>query len=397
MFRPFRFIVSAVLCLAAVFSVQPLFAQANRADSAAILLEATRRLELEGENAAAQELMDLIIRHFPGTPAASEAVHALSDSRIQNLERSGRASLIAFNTLYGAFLGMVVPAAFDDYPSSEAIGAGLLIGAPLGFFGTKAFVDHFPMSSGQATLTGFGARWGTWQGIALREVLDIGDRTHTDCYPGGGCYEWEEESDEAPYTAAILGGLTGMITGGILAQRHEPSHGTATMIEHGALWGTWYGLATSALIDIDYPGDAILTWALVGGNAGLLASALATRSWNIGAGRVRIISAAGLAGGVAGLGLDLVMDVDNEKVAVLIPALTSAIGLVAGGLMTQRFESGTALPNGVPSESGLVNFTAGRWSVGMPALEPAKMLLPDRMRGTRPGLGARVSVFSAKF
>ena len=335
------------------------------------------------------------MRHFPGTPAAAEAERGLTESRSQDHERSGRASLIAFNTLYGAWLGLAVPAAFGaDTP--EPYGAGLLIGAPLGFFTTKALVDRYPMSSGQATITGFGARWGTWQGIGWREVLDIGDRTVEDCYPDMGCYTWQDESEEAPFTAAIAGGLAGMIMGGILAQKLEPTHGAATMVELSSLWGLWYGVAGAVVANVE-EGDAALTWAMMGGNVGLLASAFAARSWKMGAGRARIISAAGLAGGVAGLGLDLLMNVDDEETAVLIPTLTSTIGLIAGGFMTQKFDSGTSLPNDMPVRPGLVNLQSGQWSLGMPALEPAKMLLPDRLRGLRHGLGARVSVFSAEF
>jgi len=378
MHRLFRLSIPATLVILAVVMAPRIEAQATRADSAAILLEATRRLELDGENAAAQELMDLIVRHFPGTPAAAEAELTLTASRSQNLERSGRASLIAFSTLYGGWLGVAVPAAFGAN-EPEPFGAGLLIGAPLGFFASKAIVDRYPMSSGQATLTGFGARWGTWQGIGWREVLGIGSRT-----------------DEAPFTAGIVGGLAGLVTGGLLAQKLHPSHGAATMVELGSLWGGWYGLAGAVVADVQED-NAALTWALMGSNVGLVASALAARSWEMGAGRARIISAAGLAGGVAGLGLDLLMNVDDETVAVLIPTVTSALGLVAGGFMTQRFDSGTPTPNSATAHLGLVSLNSGQWSIGLPAIEPAKMVLPDRMRGLKPGLGARVSVFSAEF
>ena len=135
----------------------------------------------------------------------------------------------------------------------------------------------------------------------------------------------------------------------------------------------------------------------MGSNVGLVASALAARSWEMGAGRARIISAAGLAGGVAGLGLDLLMNVDDETVAVMIPTVTSALGLVAGAFMTQQFDSGTPTPNSASAQLGLVSLNSGKWSIGIPAIEPAKMMLPDRMRGLKPGLGARVSVFSAEF
>jgi hypothetical protein len=398
MHRLFRLSIPATLVILAVVMTPRIEAQATRADSAAILLEATRRLELEGESVAAQELMDLIVRHFPGTPAAAEAELTLTASRSQNLERSGRASLIAFSTLYGGWLGVAVPAAFGAN-EPEPFGAGLLIGAPLGFFASKAIVDRYPMSSGQATLTGFGARWGTWQGIGWREVLGIGSRTVHYCDPYDSysyCYSYEEDSDEALFTAGIVGGLAGLVTGGLLAQKLNPSHGAATMVELGSLWGVWYGLAGAVVADVQED-NAALTWALMGSNVGLVASALAARSWEMGVGRARIISAAGLAGGVAGLGLDLLMNVDDESVAVLIPTVTSALGLVAGGFMTQRFDSGTPMPNSATAQLGLVSLNSGQWSIGLPAIEPAKMVLPDRMRGLKPGLGARVSVFSAEF
>lgn len=384
----------AVLWLIVGMAVEPIQAQVSRADSAAILLDATRRLELEGERAAARELLDFIFRHFPGTPAARAAEAMMSASRTRETETSGRASFIAFSTLYGAWLGIAVPAAFGA-DSPEPFGAGLLIGAPLAFFTSKAFVARYPMSSGQATLVGFGARWGTWQGIGWREVLGIGTRTIEVCPPTVGCYTYEDDSEEAPFTAAIVGGLTGLLTAGVVAQKTAPTHGTATMIELGSLWGVWYGFAGAVLANVE--DDAGLQWALIGGNVGLVASAVGARSLRMGAGRARIISAAGLAGGVAGLGLDLLLDVHDEETAVLIPTLTSAVGLVAGGFMTRRFESGTPLRNDRPARPGLVNLSERSWSLGMPAPEAAPMLLPDRLRGWRNGVGVRISIFSAEF
>lgn len=397
MHRFLRIVPVAVLFTTALTAAQPLQSQVSRADSAAVLLEATRRLELEGETDAAQQLLDLIVRHFPGTQAAAEAETRLSASQTRQTERSGRASLIAFSTLYGAWLGVAFPAAFGaDEP--EPFGAGLLIGAPLGFFGAKEFVNKFPMSSGQATLTGFGARWGTWQGIGWREVLGIGNRTVEWCddYYSYECHSYEEESDEAPFSAAIVGGLTGLISAGLVAQKVNPTHGSATMVELGSWWGTWYGIAGAVLANVEED-DAGLTWALMGGNVGLVASALASGSWKMGAGRARIISAAGLAGGVAGLGLDLLLDVDDEETLVLIPAITSALGLVAGGFMTQRFDSGRPLPNERSVGPGLINVHSGDWHLGFPAPQPASLVRPNRRSGTKTSIGVKFSLFSAEF
>jgi lipopolysaccharide export system permease protein len=137
MFHRYRLLVLTALVLFTVVFTQHLEAQTTRADSAAILLEATRRLELEGESDAARELLDLIVRHFPGSPAAIEAETMLSASQTRETETSGRASLIAFSTLYGAWLGVAVPAAMGAN-EPEPYGAGLLIGAPLGIMTRKS-------------------------------------------------------------------------------------------------------------------------------------------------------------------------------------------------------------------------------------------------------------------
>jgi hypothetical protein len=395
MYRFLRIAPVTVLILAAFVAARPLHSQVSRADSAAVLLEATRRLELEGETDAARDLLDLIIRHFPGTQAATEAETRLSTSQTRQSERSGRASLIAFSTLYGAWLGVAFPAAFGA-EEPEPFGAGLLIGAPLGFFGAKAFVNKFPMSSGQATLTGFGARWGTWQGVGWTEALNIGRRTVRNCYDGYGCDTWEEDSEEAPFAGAIVGGLAGLISAGIVAQKINPTHGSATMVELGSWWGVWYGVAGAVLANVEED-DADLTWALMGGNLGLATSAIASQYWKMGAGRARIISAAGIAGGVAGLGLDLLLDVDDEETAVLIPTITSALGLIAGSFMTQRFDSGRPSPNERSIGPGLVNVHSGDWHLGFPAPQPASLVRPNRRSGTKTSIGVKLSLFSAEF
>ena len=120
-----RLIAFVSVFLATFFATPELQAQTSRADSAAILLEATRRLELEGEYEAARELLDLIIRHFSGTPAATEAEQALVENNAQDHEKSGRSSLIVFNTLYGAFLGVAFPAAFGAELDAAHLGVRL--------------------------------------------------------------------------------------------------------------------------------------------------------------------------------------------------------------------------------------------------------------------------------
>ena len=86
---------------------------------------------------------------------------------------------------------------------------------------------------------------------------------------------------------------------------------------------------------------------------GLLLGAIPlARAWRPSVGRVRLITAAGIAGGLIGLGVDLLADVNGEKTAVLIPTLGSVVGLGVGTALTSRRDV-TPIPLPPPSE-GLV-------------------------------------------
>jgi hypothetical protein len=168
-----------------------------------------------------------------------------------------------------------------------------------------------------------------------------------------------------------------------------------TVANFGALWGTWYGTAAMLLTSRDPEGNDVLTAALVGGDLGLLVSALAAPKWELSRSRARLISVAGVAGGVAGLGLDLLLETDDTRVAILIPMLTSAAGLAAGALWTRGHDDPRPQPGGHEEDGALLRLGGGGTRLGLSLPEP--VLLPADRAGTRRVLGARMTLLRATF
>lgn len=368
-----------------------LAAQITAADSAGLLYQTAVRLEAQGERAAAHALLRHLVRQYPGTPAAADAEQRLTQLTRHVIERSGRGELMVWYTIYGAWLGIAVPSALGaDGP--EPYGLGLLLGAPTGFLVSRAYGRSTPLSSGQARIIDFGSQWGTWQGLGWRAALDIGQRTETYCPPPppGGveqCYFYESRSDRAPWAAMLVGGIGGAVGAALLARGREIPGGAATFAIHSAYWGTWYGLASSVFADV-HDSDAGLAWTLVGGNVGLLAGALAGPR-GISSGRVWLITAGGLGGAAAGFGLDLLIQPDSDQLAIGIPTVTSALGLVLAAQWTRAYDAEGGGDGDDPPGMALLNVRSGRLSLGLPAIAPAPLELGG---GGQPGYVWRVPV-----
>ncbi|MBI4543766.1 MAG: hypothetical protein HY703_01050 [Gemmatimonadetes bacterium] len=326
------------LLLLTLLRPAPAGAQVTAADSAAVLYGLAARLEAEGRAELAESLLELIRERYPLTPVAGEADRRLAALRAGRRDRSGRVELVVWSTLYGAWLGMAVPGALGA-DQAEAYGLGLLLGAPATFLLSNAYSRAHGVSEGRARAITLGGTWGTWQGFGWGEVLDLGEEQH--CTQGGFNqpeYCYTETSTAARFASMIAGGLAGIAAGGLAARSREISPGTATVVNFGALWGSWYGLASGIVLDAEQGNDGddrLLAWTLAGGNLGLLATALLAPRWQLSRGRARLISIAGVAGLVAGFGLDLLLTVDDETAAFLIPMATSAAGLAAGASWTR--------------------------------------------------------------
>ena len=372
---------------------QPSSAQITRADSAAVLLGAAADFERQGDSDTAETLYRHITGHFPDTPAAETARARLEAASAERSQAGGETELKVWSTIYGTWLGVMVPLAFD-VERPEPYGAGLLLGAPGGFFGSRVFAASRPLSLGQARAITWGGTWGALQGMAFARAMDLGggERIHDDIMKD------ESESDEAVVAAMIVGSAAG-IGGGMLAARKEIRPGTATAANLGSLWGAWLGLASSILLDL----DENPTWATmaVTGNAGLVAGALAGSRWPLSRSRARLISVGGLIGTVTGFGLQLLADTDDEDVSIAVPLTGSIAGLVLGTALTsgndagQDMSSDAAADKTPPATGALLSWSRGDWSLSAPL--PSPLLDPGRWNSGRRGLAWSVRLLNARF
>lgn len=387
-----RFVVSAALLLGVVaVSPAPLAAQESPADTASVLLKVARDLDDAGQHDLAEELLRYIVRRYPDTPASTEAMGLLRGVRQAQELGAGRTGFIIWNTIFATWLGVALPAALDAEEPS-AFGAGILVGAPLGFFASKAYARATPLTPGQGGLYWLSTIWLSWQALGWRDVLDIGDQEF--CFPDGLGGEICDEStpDTAPWAALVVGGLAGVGTGLILT-RQDIDNGTASLLRHAAFWGTWYGVALGVLAEQE--NDALFAWALLGGDAAIAASIPGAKAWRPSPGHIRLITAAGLAGGLVGVGLDLLAEVEDDQTAVAIPLIGTTVGLIGGALLTSGTSARAA--DAVPDmRAALVNLDRG-WHLNLPMPAPAAMpaLMPDGRIRSKPGL--RVTLFDARF
>ena len=360
-------------CAAALLLIVPAraHAQGSAADSAAVLLGVATQLRAEGRTNLAHSLLALVMERWPGTPAAAEAERLRGQLRTVVEERSGKTELLVFSTTYGLALGVAVPGAFGaDDP--EAYGVGLIAGGPAGYFLGRQITRRRPVSEGQARAISWGTLWGAWQGFGWVQATGLGEEEVCDF---DVCVT-DDPDGETLTRAAIIGSFAGLGTGLYLSRKDIPA-GTATTVTFGGLWGTWFGVALNVMIDDE--SDTGLYYALVGGDVGIVITALLAPSWNLSRSRARLISIAGVAGGLAGAGILLIAQPDGEA-AIGVPMATSALGLALGTVWTSNYDERSAPRAPGPEPEALLQWNRGL-SLGMP--EPALHMLPTDRRGNR--------------
>ena len=363
-------------------------AQLTRADSAAVILAVASDFESRGEEDVAASLYRHIVDRFPGTPAAETAGARLDAASAERSQAGGEIELRVWSTLYGIWLGVAVPAALEA-EGPEAYGVGLLLGGPAAFLGGRAFSRSRPVSPGQARAITWGGTWGALQGMGWANALDL----------GGDIRIHEGPSDRAIFASMIAGSAVGL-AGGVLASRRDITPGTSTSAMLGSLWGAWFGIASSILLDLE--DNTAWGTTMMGGDAGLVAGALAGSRWPLSRSRARLISVGGLIGGVGGLGIVMITQPGNDDSEIGIPLAGSIAGLVAAAAFTQgagaeEDASGNAQATGfLPAAGALLNRSrGGDWSLSAPLPFPVRE--PDARTNGREVLVWKVPILNVRF
>lgn len=365
-------------------------AQMTRADSAAVIVGTADAFAEEGRWEIAEALYRLVMERYAATTSARTAAERLESPPEAIVFGDGTVELSVWMTLYGAWLGVAVPGAFGA-ESSEPYGVGLLVGGPTGFLTGRGIARSMQLTEGQARAITLGGTWGTWQGFGWREVFDWGvqEQCFSDGAGGQFCGDFEDSSEEA-FAAMIVGGIAGIATGAALAKR-DITPGTGTAVNAASLWGTWFGVAGGTLIDLE--DDNLLAATLLGGNITMLIVGTQASKWNVSRGQARTVSIAGVLGLLAGLGIDLIVQPDSEKVAIGIPLATSVAGL-ALGVSATKDQASSAFESG--PDGSLLRLQDGEWTVGLPLPVPSLAEI-DGLDGPRirPRLG--FELFRASF
>ncbi len=390
--------VLRVLSLLTITSVttlmvpEPSSAQVAPGDAAAVLLRTAIEFEAQGDGDLARALYLHISERYPGTVAADEALERLIRPGAERSDRMSRLELPVFGTLYGLWLGVAVPAALGA-GSSEAYGAGLLAGVPLGLFSALAAQRSQQYTEGQARAISWGGIWGSWQGQGWTDLLGIGQDEVCSQY---GCYQTDNNSEEV-LTAMILGGLAGIATGAVIA-RNPVRSGVSSAAQGGSTWGTIYGGMLASALDGDDGGDSdgVLLASLLGGNAGLFAGELLGSSYDVSRSRVRLMNLGALGGGLVGLGIDLLTR-PGDNAVIAIPLVSSVTGLAIATVATRGHDGVPGSAPGGGDGLSLLGYSDGGWRLGTPM--PIPTAIPIDLDDGRPDWvpGLRFELFRARF
>jgi len=280
-------------------------------------------------------------------------------------DRSGVGEFVVFETVHFMWLGISAPIALGA-DGSTPVGFGLLTGGLAGF-GVYAYAAANPMSTGQARAWIWGGEWGLWQTL------------------GWAIASSDNLSAEGGFGATAAGLVGGTAVGAMLARRPIAS-GDASLVIHGSVWGTWFGSVLAVLADQE--GDAALRTTLLVGDAGLLAAAFATGRTDWSGSRVWLVTAGGIAGMVAGFGIDIIARADDDKTVLGIPGMTSLAGLAAAAALTRNYDRTRTARAGDGPTGTLLAVRGGRLRLDIPV--PAPTLVPhqrsDGTRDWRPGV-----------
>lgn len=255
----------------------------------------------------------------PGARLAEASAGEEADENPFRPERNtggARAGLIVTQTIHGATQGILLCAITEcrdqGYSLAAMLGAGVGLGASL--IGSTGGI-----TPGQSAAINAGTVWGFWFGLAGVYAADISD-------------------DNAIATVMLSGaGFTGL---GLALASARPTAGQVSMANSGGLWAGVVSalfLATSDETDT----EAFFTAELAATGGGLVAFALLSRTVPVTRGRMLLIDAGGIIGGLTGAAAMVSFrgnDNQDEDYILVGAGLGTLGGLALTTYLTRNFD-----------------------------------------------------------
>ncbi|HZI14387.1 MAG TPA: hypothetical protein VE153_28735 [Myxococcus sp.] len=252
-------------------------------------------------------------------PGRRLAEASLAESPFGPERKSGgaRAGLIVVQTIHGATQGILLCAIAEckdqGYSTASLLGAGL--GVAVSIVGTLDGI-----TPGKSAAINAGTVWGFWFGLASIVALDT-------------------EGDDALATVMLSGaGFTGL--GLLVALAGEPTAGQVAMANSG---GLWTGIVTALFLATLDEGDerSFFGAEMAATGGGLLAFSLLSRVVPVTRGRMLLIDAGGIIGGLAGAALVFSFtgnDLDDGDIIYLGAGMGTLGGLALTTYLTRNFD-----------------------------------------------------------
>jgi hypothetical protein len=239
-------------------------------------------------------------RFVPIAPPAGAKVPSASD-------RGGRAELVLFSTLYGAYAaGATVIAA--DVQNGRVIASLLLAGGGAGLGSSLWLTRAGPVSSGRANAIDSAAVWAGYNGTLLGVIGDANFR-----FASG---------------ISLASSAAGLTTAALLTRDASPRAGTVAAANSGGIWG----LAAGAFISSTYPGEgdlkAVLTTILVTADAGIVLGGWLGEKHRVSRERALLIDAGAVVGILGGLAVFGIIQPDSKEAggALALAGLGAGLG-----------------------------------------------------------------------
>ncbi|MBN9688543.1 MULTISPECIES: hypothetical protein [unclassified Corallococcus] len=310
---------------------------------------------VRGQDAQALEQLERVMQVCPGHPFAPELarlartrlepgarlaqdtlarpVVAETETSVEGPSKGARASLTVVQTLHGITQGILLCEISNCQDGRAYVAVSLLgggAGAAISLLATRS-----GLTQGQAAAINSGTVWGFGYGLASIGSFDLdGDNS----------------------TGAVMVGALGFTGLGILvAEFARPTAGQVSLANSGGLWA---GVVAGLLLGTQSNGDTRAFFGIEQGvvGAGLITFALVSRHLDISRGRVLLIDAGGILGGLVGLSaMFLALDSDHGDALLVGTAVGVLAGLGTATFLTRDFDA----PDDVPAVS-VIPATMGR-------------------------------------